>query len=138
MAHVKVANDVTVASIEEMEPVHGGMMRRARATLGVTAWGMQVFDLPAGFEHYPEHAHGEGEPEAGQEEVYVPLAGSAALVAGDETFELRPGVWARVGPGQPRRLVPGSGGFRYLAIGGIPGSFAPGEWSELGGPVPGE
>ena len=70
--------------------------------------------------------------------MYVPLAGSAALVAGGETFELRPGVWARVGPGQPRRLLPGADGFRYLAIGGVPGSFVAGEWSELGGPVPGE
>lgn len=138
MAHTQVATDVTVASIEEMEPVHGGLMRRARASLGVTGWGMQVFDLPPGFEHYPEHSHGEGEPEAGQEEVYVPLEGSATLAAGEETFELRPGVWARVGPGQPRRLLPGSAGFRYLAIGGIPGSFDAGPWSELGGPVPGE
>ena len=53
MADTKVATDVTVASIEEMEPVHGGLMRRARATLGVTGWGMQVFDLPPDFEHYP-------------------------------------------------------------------------------------
>jgi mannose-6-phosphate isomerase-like protein (cupin superfamily) len=138
MAQTGVATDVTVASIEEMEPIHGGLMRRARATLGVTAWGMQVFDFPPHFEHYPEHAHGEGESEAGQEEVYVPLAGSAVLVAGEETFELRPGIWARVGPGQPRRLLPGPDGFRYLAIGGQPGTFEPGAWSELGGPVPGE
>lgn len=138
MTDVAVACDVTVASIEEMEPVHGGLMRRARATLGVTAWGMQVFDLPPGFEHYPEHAHGEGEQEAGQEEVYVPLDGSAELRAGAVSFELRPGVWARVGAGQPRRLLPGPEGFRYLAIGGIPGAFTPGAWSELGGPTPGE
>ncbi len=138
MSETATATDVTVREIEEMEPVHGGMMRRARASLGVTAWGMQAFDLPPGFEHYPEHGHGPGESEEGQEEVYVPLAGSATLVAGDESFELRPGVWARVGPGQKRRLLPGEDGFRYLAIGGIPGSFRAGEWSELGGPVPGE
>jgi hypothetical protein len=99
---------------------------------------MQVFDLPPNFEHYPEHGHGHGESEEGQEEVYIPLAGSAMLLAGDERFELAPGVWARVGPGQPRRLLPGPDGLRYVAIGGIPGTFEPGAWSELGGPVPGE
>lgn len=38
--------DVTIASIEEMEPIYDGLARRARATLGVSAWGMQVFTLP--------------------------------------------------------------------------------------------
>jgi uncharacterized cupin superfamily protein len=138
MSEAATATGVTVATIDEMEPVHGGLMRRARASLGVTAWGMQVFDLPPGFEHYPEHGHGPGESEEGQEEVYVPLAGSATLVADDDRFELRPGTWARVSPGQRRRLLPGADGLRYLALGGIPGTFEPGAWSELGGPVPGE
>ena len=38
--------DVTVKSIEDMEAIYGGLARRARAELGVTAWGMQVFTLP--------------------------------------------------------------------------------------------
>ena len=38
--------DVTVAAIEEMDAIHGGLARRARATLGVSAWGMQVLTLP--------------------------------------------------------------------------------------------
>ncbi len=44
---MKVATtDVKVAAIDEMEPIHGGLARRARATLGVSAWGMQVLTLP--------------------------------------------------------------------------------------------
>ena len=39
--------DVTVKEIEEMEGINGGVARRARAELGVTAWGMQVLTLPA-------------------------------------------------------------------------------------------
>jgi hypothetical protein len=40
--------DVTVAAIDEMEPVYDGLLRQTRATLGVTAWGMQVLTLPDG------------------------------------------------------------------------------------------
>jgi hypothetical protein len=36
--------DVTVVSIEEMEPIYEGLARRARATLGVTSFGMQVLE----------------------------------------------------------------------------------------------
>ncbi len=38
--------DVTVVEIDEMESFYGGLARRARAALGVTAWGMQVMTLP--------------------------------------------------------------------------------------------
>ena len=47
--------DVTVAAIDEMEPVYDGLMRRARATLGVTGWGMQVLTLPPNWDGYPNH-----------------------------------------------------------------------------------
>ena len=33
--------DVTVRQIDEMDPIHGGLARPARAELGVTSWGMQ-------------------------------------------------------------------------------------------------
>jgi hypothetical protein len=48
--------DVTVAAIDEMESIHGGLVRRARAELGVTAWGMQVLTLPPNWDGYPLHA----------------------------------------------------------------------------------
>jgi hypothetical protein len=34
---------------------------------------------------------------------------------------LEPGVLARVGPGQKRRILPGANGFRMVAVGGRPG-----------------
>ena len=128
--------DVTVATIEEMEPIYDGIARRARATLGVTAWGMQVFTLPPNWDGYPEHNHDADAFDPNQEEVYVPLAGSATLQAGDEAYELRPGVMARVGPGQLRRILPGPDGVRILALGGRPGSFRHSRWTELGAPPP--
>lgn len=128
--------DVTVATIDEMEPVYDGLMRRARATLGVTAWGMQVLTLPPSWDGYPDHNHDSAAQDPDQEEVYVPLEGSAVLEADGETFELRPGMMARVGPQQLRRIVPGPDGVRFLALGGSPGAFTPGSWSELGAPPP--
>jgi hypothetical protein len=73
--------DVTVASFEEMEPTYEGLARRARATLGVTAWGMQVLTLPPKWDGYPNHKHDAGSQDPNQEEVYVPLEGSGLLHA---------------------------------------------------------
>jgi hypothetical protein len=128
--------DVTVASFEEMEPIYEGLARRARATLGVSAWGMQVLTLPPDWDGYPNHKHDADAFDPNQEEVYIPIEGSGRLEADGEVFELRPGMMARVGPDQLRRIVPGGDGIRFIALGGAPGSFAAGAWTELGGPPP--
>jgi sigma-70-like protein len=101
--------DVTYAIIDEMEPIYEGLARRARAELGVTAWGMQVMTLPPNWDGYPNHNHDETTEEAGQEEFYMPLEGSAVLVADDERFDLRPGVMVRVGANQRRQILPRRG-----------------------------
>jgi hypothetical protein len=129
-------SDVTVEVIDEMDGIHEGLVRRARAQLGVTAWGMQVLTLPPNWDGYPEHNHDAEAFDPNQEEVYIPLAGSATLVAGDEEFELRPGVMARLGPAQLRRILPGDEGIRFVALGGRPGAFTPGAWTELGADPP--
>ena len=92
--------DVTVASFEEMEPIYDGLARRARATLGVTSFGMQVMTLPRNWDGYPNHRHDASVEDANQEEVYIPLEGSGTLVADDQRVELRPGMMVRVGPEQ--------------------------------------
>src|SRR5439155_5227106 len=128
--------DVTAVSFEEMEPIYEGLARRARATLGVSSFGMQLMTLPPNWEGYPDHKHDASVGDATQEEVYIPLAGSATLVAGAERFELRPGMMARVGPEQRRQILPGPEGIRLVALGGAPGAFAASAWTELGGPLP--
>jgi hypothetical protein len=130
-------SDVTVVAIDDMDSIHEGLMRRARAELGVTAWGMQVLTLPPNWDGYPLHNHSAEASDPNQEEVYVPLEGSATLLVDGEEYELRPGVMARLGPDQLRRLVPGDDGLRVLALGGTPGAFSPGAWSELGAAPPG-
>lgn len=114
-------SDVTIKRFEELESYtgqsHGGSFLYAGKGLGVTAWGMNVERLPAGWAHYPEHDHADD----GQEEVYVVLEGSVTLEADGESWELGRGTLARVGPGQKRKLTPGAGGVTLLAIGGTPG-----------------
>jgi hypothetical protein len=126
--------DVTVKRIEEMEAVYEGMFVRARASLGVRSFGMQIENLPPNHQHYPEH----DETESGQEEVYTALEGTARLIVGDQEWQLEPGVFARVGVTEKRRIVPGPGGVRLLALGGVPGrAYDAPAWSELGGTAPG-
>jgi hypothetical protein len=88
--------DVTVKSIDDMEAIYGGLARRARAELGVTAWGMQVFTLPPDWDGYPNHNHSSDAFDPNQEEVYIPLSGAAMLVADGSEFELLPGTMVRV------------------------------------------
>jgi hypothetical protein len=134
----KVATaDVTLAAIDAMEPIHGGLARRARAALGVTAWGMQVLTLPPNWDGYPDHNHNAKSFDPNQEEVYIPIEGSATLIAGEDTFELVPGTMVRVGPEQYRRILPGPEGIRFIALGGKPGAFDAPAWTELGAPPPG-
>jgi uncharacterized cupin superfamily protein len=126
--------DITVKRVEEFESPNGGGFCRARAGLGVSAFGMQVENFPPHFEYFPEHDH----TADGQEEVYTALAGAATLYAGDERHELVPGTFARVGPGVTRRITTGEQPVQLLAIGGTPGQvyIAP-AFTEHGAPLPG-
>ena len=125
--------DLTVKRLEDFEAVFGGGFLRARAGLGVSSFGLAVMNLPPDFSGYPEHH----QMHDGQEEVYTLLNGSATLVVGGEEHALEPGVFARVGPGEIRKIVTGSEPARILAIGGIPGEIyrAP-EFTEEGAPDP--
>ncbi len=125
--------DVTVKRLDEFEAVYGGGMRRVRAGLGVSSFGMQVIELPPNFQHYPEHTHDHDE----QEEVYTVLTGRATLRVGGVDHELEPGTFARVGPTERRKFITGDEGVRILALGAVPGRVyeAP-EFTEEGAPDP--
>jgi len=112
--------DVTVKHIDELDSHDGkGRFVFARKGLGVTSFGMNVQRWPAAYGDYPDHDH----EKDGQEEVYFVYSGSVTLQAGDVSFELTPGTFARVGPGQRRKLVPGPEGVELLSLGGAPGAF---------------
>jgi uncharacterized cupin superfamily protein len=123
----------TVKKIDDMEAVYGGAFKRARAELGVESFGMQVIDLPANFDGYPEHDHAED----GQEEVFVALRGGGEIEIEGERYPLDPDHIARVASGVKRKVWPGEQGIRMLIVGGVPdGTYEAPEISKLGTPDP--
>ena len=112
--------DVTVKRLEEFEAIFGGGLRRVRAGLGVSSFGIAVIELPPNFDDYPEHDHAHDE----QEEVYTVLDGQGDAPVGGEDgveHELEPGVLARVGPARSGRSITGDERARVLALGGVAG-----------------
>jgi hypothetical protein len=125
--------DVTVKRVEDFEAIFGGGFRRARAGLGVTSFGLAVIDLPANFQSFPEHDQTHDD----QEEVYTPLSGKVTLRVGGEDYELEPGVFARVGAAEKRKLMTGDEPARVLAMGAMPGrAYEPPEFTEEGATPP--
>jgi uncharacterized cupin superfamily protein len=125
--------DVTVKRVEDFEAIFGGGFRRVRAGLGVTSFGVAVMDLPPNFKFYPEHDQRHDD----QEEVYTVLSGRATLRAGGQDYDLEPGVFARVGAAEKRKLVTGDEPARILAMGGTPGrTYEPPEFTYEGATAP--
>jgi glyoxylate utilization-related uncharacterized protein len=121
--------DVTVKRVEDFEAIFGGGFRRARAGLGVSSFGLAVIDLPPNFSHYPEHDQTHDD----QEEVYTVISGRATLPVGGEEHVLEPGVFARVGAIERRKLTTGDEPARILAMGATPGKiYDPPEFSYEG------
>jgi mannose-6-phosphate isomerase-like protein (cupin superfamily) len=125
--------DYAVKRIDEMDAAYLGAFKRARAELGVKAFGMQVIDLPPNFDGYPEHDHAD----SGQEEVFLALRGSGEITIGEERAPLDADHIVRVGPAETRKVVSGPEGVRILALGGTPGQVyeAP-DLTQLGAPDP--
>jgi mannose-6-phosphate isomerase-like protein (cupin superfamily) len=125
--------DYTVKRIGDMEAIYGGGFKRARAELGVEAFGMQVLDMPPNYGDYPEHDHAESQ----QEEVFVVLRGSADVEVDGERFSIDPETFVRVGAEAKRKVYPGPEGVRLLALGGTPGrAYEPMPLTQLGAPDP--
>ena len=129
--------DVTVKRVEDFEAIFGGGFRRVRAGLGVSSFGLAVIDLPANFKVFPEHDQTHDE----QEEVYTVLSGRVTLRVGGphggESYELEPGVFARVGASEKRKLITGDEPARVIAMGAMPGKvYEPPEFSYEGSPAP--
>ena len=123
--------DYTVAKIDELEGFYNGLFLKARAALGVTAFGLSIVDIPPHSVHYPEHNH-----PSGQEEVLICIGGFGRVIM-DESSEvfvdLEPGVMVRIGAKTKRTIRVGDEGLKAIAIGGTPGeAFKPLPYTELG------
>ena len=121
-----------VKRLSEIERAFGGVMARVRGALGITAFGVQVVDLPPNSGQLaPEHDHRHD----GQEELYLLLRGSAEVAVPDGAIALDPETFVRLGPEVRRRIRSGPDGARVLMVGAIPGKpYQPPCNTELGGP----
>ena len=123
--------DYTIKRFDEMESRRGGGFILARHSLGVTAFGMQIVNMPPNTgDFYPNHDH----LADGQEEVYVVLGGGGEILIDGEPHALAPEMAVRVAPDTKRQLRPGDDGLRVLVIGGVPGKGY--ELSKMGQPKP--
>jgi hypothetical protein len=114
-------------AIDELPSLFDGVIKLARAGLGISAFGVQVIDLPP---DYTTDAH--DERATGQEELYAVLAGGGAIVLGDGSrHPLDAGHLVRVAPEAARRIAAGADGARVIVVGGVPGaSYSPPDWTE--------
>jgi mannose-6-phosphate isomerase-like protein (cupin superfamily) len=126
-------SDYEVKKIDDMEAVFRGAFKRARAELGVECFGMQVIDMPANYENYPEHDHTHDD----QEEVFLVMRGGGEIEIAGERFPLDDNHIARVSPETKRKVWPGADGIRLVVLGGVPGKLyeAP-DLTKLGEPDP--
>jgi mannose-6-phosphate isomerase-like protein (cupin superfamily) len=109
--------DYTAKRLEEMQAAFGGGFVKVRAELGVSAFGMQVIQLPPNYADYPEHDHAE----SGQEEVFYAISGGGTIEVDGERIELDGETFVRVGPDARRKVFAGPAGLRMIVIGGAPG-----------------
>ena len=123
----------TVKRIDEMEASFLGSFKRARAELGVTAFGIQVIDFPPKNDLYPEHDHAQD----GQEEVYWAVSGEGEIEIEGDRHPLTPDSMVRVAPGTSRKVRTGDSPMRLLVVGGVPGGvYEPSANGKLGAPDP--
>jgi uncharacterized cupin superfamily protein len=76
-----------------------GNWRLVRRTLGVSAFGINLVDIPPG-ERIPEH----DETERDQEEVFFVVSGNPTLVVDGKDHPTRAGTFARLDPQHTRTV----------------------------------
>jgi gentisate 1,2-dioxygenase len=118
------------SSIDELPTLWDGFAKLVRPGLAIEAFGANIMDLPP---DYATKSHDEAD--SGQQELYVALRGSGAVVIGDERIALDADHLVCVDAGTARVVASGSDGLRVLIIGGVPGGiYEPPEWSSGEGP----
>ena len=112
-------------AIDDLPQIWDGFAKLVRTGLDITAFGVQIMDLPP---DYTTASHDESD--TGQQELYVALRGSGAVVAGETRLALDPEHLVRVDAGTSRVLASGPEGLRVLCVGGVPGApYAAPEWT---------
>jgi tetratricopeptide (TPR) repeat protein len=125
-----VENRYVVARLDELEPApriapggtdDGRQRFDVRRNLAITAFGVSAFRAPSGVELIREHDEtllGE----AGQEELYIVLRGSATFEIDGEVFEAPTGALVQVQPTTRRKATATEDGTTVLVVGGTAGA----------------
>ena len=119
------ADRVATMAIDDLPSLYDGLIKLARSGLGVTAFGVQVMDLPP---DYTTQSHDEAD--SGQQELYVGLRGAGWVLTDEQRLPIGEGMLIRIDAGVGRRLASGPDGVRILCVGGLPGGvYQPPEWT---------
>src|SRR5688500_9973154 len=95
------------SAIDDLPTKWDGFAKLVRPGLGIEAFGANIMDLPP---DYRTRSHDESD--SGQQELYVALRGSGAVVIGDEPIPLDAEHMVCVDPGTDRVLSSGPDGLR--------------------------
>lgn len=108
------------SAIDDLPDMWDGFMRMVRPGLGLTAFGVNIMNLPP---DYTTRSHDESG--SGQEELYVRLDGAGWVILDDsgDRLALDAEHLAAVGPGTARSLASGPEGLRVLCVGSAPGGY---------------
>jgi hypothetical protein len=118
----------TAKSIDELPNLWDGFAKLVRAGLDITAFGVNIMDLPP---DYSTTSHDESE--SGQQELYVALRGSGSVEIDGVRLPLDAEHLVRVDAGTDRLLSSGPDGLRVLCIAGVPGGvYVAPPWSSTG------
>ena len=113
------------SAIDDLPQIWDGFAKLVRAGLDISAFGVQIMDLPP---DYTTASHDESD--TGQQELYVALRGAGTVVAGEQRLPLDAEHLVRVNAGVDRALTSGPEGLRVLCVGGVPGGpYVAPEWT---------
>jgi hypothetical protein len=117
--------DIAAAAIDDLPTIWDGFAKLVRQGLDITAFGVQIMDLPPDYTTGPHD-----ESDTGQQELYVALRGAGAVVAGERRLALDGEHLVRVDAGTERVLTSGPDGLRVLCVGGVPGeAYTAPDWT---------
>jgi len=117
--------EIAGSAIDDLPTLWDGFAKLVRSGLDITAFGVQIMDLPPDYTTEPHD-----EADTGQQELYVALRGAGAVVAGAERIPLDAEHLVRVNAGVDRVLTSGPEGVRVLCVGGVPGApYVAPEWT---------
>jgi mannose-6-phosphate isomerase-like protein (cupin superfamily) len=117
-----------VRAVDDLPQLWDGAVKLVRAGMGISAFGVNILDLPP---DYTTESHDEAD--TGQQELYVALRGSGRVLVGDRALTLDEEQLVRVDAGVERVLSSDGDGLRVLCVGSTPNApYTPPAWSSGG------